>query len=136
METVHEIRVSYDCNACKLTGFKSKLALRIHVLNFHQLRCCLCRKKFESNAELLAHRKKHNDEPYDCRICGKSFSSKSILVQHSFIQHPLTAFSCRECVQVVQFIKFGVVCHGLDILMILTIQSPYHSYKFRHARAT
>jgi len=99
METVHEIRVSYDCNACKLTGFKSKLALRIHVLNFHRLRCCLCRKKFESNAELLAHRKKHNDEPYDCRICGKSFSSKSILVQHSFIQHPLTAFSCRECVQ-------------------------------------
>jgi len=98
METVHEISISYDCDVCHESGFKSKLALRVHLLNLHRLHCCICRKKLPSNEALLAHRKKHNDEPFDCRECGKSFSSESVLVQHFFIQHPLTAFSCRDCV--------------------------------------
>ena len=100
METVHEISISYDCDVCHESGFKSKLALRVHLLNLHRLHCCICRKKLPSNEALLAHRKKHNDEPFDCRECGKSFSSESVIVQHFFIQHPLTAFSCRDCVHV------------------------------------
>jgi len=98
MEAVHEISVSYDCDICGVTGLKSKVALRQHVLQLHRLYCCFCRKKFPSKKLLFAHRKKHNDEqPFDCRHCGKSFSSKSIRSQHTFVQHPKTAFCCAPC---------------------------------------
>jgi len=97
MESVHDINVLYDCEVCGVGGLKSKIALRVHVLNVHPLHCCLCRQQFPTAKVLFDHRKRHNDEPYDCRRCGKSFSSKHVLSRHLFIQHPASEFSCRDC---------------------------------------
>lgn len=79
----------YMCEICgKL--FKSYSAVRTHMINMHSkdgkpqdstrplLKCQVCGKAFKWKYKLTEHERVHTKErPYECGICGKSFTQSS-----------------------------------------------------------
>ncbi|PIO13484.1 hypothetical protein AB205_0186190, partial [Aquarana catesbeiana] len=60
--------------------------------------CCGCGKSFETNAELIKHRKIHTGQkPYSCSECGKCFLYNSQLVTHQRIHTGERPFPCSVC---------------------------------------
>ena len=84
---------SFACEYCE-KSFCSKFDLREHV-NDHKLHSCeICGKSWSSRSLLANHKKCHN-KLYSCEICGKSWSTKSLLAKHKMCHYKL--HSCEIC---------------------------------------
>ncbi|KAL5022190.1 hypothetical protein ScPMuIL_001345 [Solemya velum] len=95
------VEKNQNCEECG-KEYKSKRALRRHVMNVHQFlrySCDLCSKSFTGKESLYHHKRgmHSDDKPYKCEQCGASFnfnhSYKLHLLKHSG-QRPYT---CGEC---------------------------------------
>ncbi|XP_026810936.1 zinc finger protein 135-like [Rhopalosiphum maidis] len=60
--------------------------------------CGVCGKEFSSNSVLAVHQRTHTGEkPYDCNDCGKSFSQKTDLVNHLRTHTDKKPYDCHAC---------------------------------------
>ena len=59
--------------------------------------CCHCHKVLGNKSKLLTHHRSHTKEnPYSCRMCGKSFAELSTLRKHE-ATHGERNFRCNLC---------------------------------------
>ena len=89
-------RQGFTCDMCEYTA-KIKARIIFHKAQVHQVRehglvehiCELCLKSFATSYALRLHKNTHNNiKPFNCQICGKSYSDPSNLIQHGTKKHP------------------------------------------------
>ncbi|KAJ8332831.1 hypothetical protein SKAU_G00417270 [Synaphobranchus kaupii] len=76
-----------------------KTVSNVHGTNSENIyKCPICPHSFRHALELAEHLSIHAESTYECRVCGETFASKNILMQHE--QCHLTAstqYECSEC---------------------------------------
>lgn len=60
--------------------------------------CKLCGKSFSQNTNLIQHQRIHNGEkPYGCNECEKVFSQSTNFIQHQRVHTGEKPYECNEC---------------------------------------
>ncbi|XP_043482665.1 gastrula zinc finger protein XlCGF7.1-like [Leptopilina heterotoma] len=65
-------------------------------LNNYKFQCSICNKRLLTQKNLDNHMKQHQ-KTYDCKECGKNFSSKRYLASHATIHTEIKPFNCHVC---------------------------------------
>ncbi|KAG8308446.1 hypothetical protein J6590_002533 [Homalodisca vitripennis] len=91
---------SYDCTVCnKKFRLKSHLAThsRAHV-NIRKFKCNECGNLYKTKANLYFHMKTHEEAPFFCEKCNKTFPERKILTRHIRVVHSGEgSFNCNQC---------------------------------------
>lgn len=92
---------------CKLCNcpFSDAVVLEQHLREIHKtFACIVCKKSFNSISGYHTHKIEIHNEVADsaglryiCRICGKSFSRRSRLIEHEKRHSDLRLFQCLYC---------------------------------------
>ncbi|XP_074641788.1 uncharacterized protein LOC141899409 isoform X2 [Tubulanus polymorphus] len=90
----------FHCDQCG-KSFAQKGNLKKHQESHRGIKrfqCAICQTFLSSKWSLEAHMYSHNDKPmpYQCRLCEKSFMTKSRLNEHH-AQHAGKTYSCAIC---------------------------------------
>lgn len=116
--SMHDAVKRYACDQCS-SSFSFQTNLRRHKLSIHSdcekiLKCDECDMRFLYKSELTAHQKKHTNDPYSCKFCGRAFWTKSNLLSHERIAHEdveCRRFECTKCGKRFAF-KSHLVAHS------------------------
>lgn len=65
-------------------------------LNDYKFQCSICNKRLLTQKNLDNHMKQHN-KTYECKECGKQFSSKRYLASHSTTHTEIKPYNCHVC---------------------------------------
>jgi stress-induced morphogen len=66
--------------------------------NLVKIKCGQCRKRFDTNEEMVAHQAKHlTESKYKCELCGKHFPSQSSVWKHTKAHSGERPFVCQIC---------------------------------------
>eukprot|EP01083_Nonionella_stella_P025669 70730_1 len=98
----HSGEIHFPCNLCgKL--FKYKSEVKQHIMRI-QSQCNLCEKSFnfqiylKSQAEIKRHQRSQSDErPFQCNLCGRSFTSQAGARQHQRSHSDERPYQCDLC---------------------------------------
>ncbi|XP_055525755.1 zinc finger protein 624-like isoform X2 [Wyeomyia smithii] len=86
VENKHSEVRKYDCRVCINKSYKTKAALRKHVLmhtHGKQFQCDICQKTFMRKDQMVIHRRIHTGEkPFQCETCLKRFSDDATFSKH------------------------------------------------------
>ncbi|XP_053698106.1 zinc finger protein 345-like [Sabethes cyaneus] len=86
VENKHSEVRKYDCRLCINKSYKTKAALRKHVLmhtHGKQFQCDICQKTFMRKDQMVIHRRIHTGEkPFRCETCLKRFSDDAMFSKH------------------------------------------------------
>ncbi|KAI5737650.1 hypothetical protein M8J76_015387 [Diaphorina citri] len=103
VRTVHDIKL-YICDMCG-KEFMKRSELHIH-LDEHmsmqeegEFQCEVCNRIFNSLRLYRVHKKLHFQQPknYFCDLCGKRFSSRSIMEDHLVSHTGARPYECKTC---------------------------------------
>ncbi|XP_005106982.1 uncharacterized protein LOC101859265 [Aplysia californica] len=92
----------FKCDQCPKT-FCNRYILECHVRDIHlgqkkSYLCSVCGKSFTTKHSLKEHSDAHTGvKPHVCEICGKSFSYESALRDHRFTHTDSKQFWCQHC---------------------------------------
>ncbi|KAK7500598.1 hypothetical protein BaRGS_00008173 [Batillaria attramentaria] len=95
-------RPVFHCDMCPKT-FCSQYLVDCHVKSTHMGQkksylCSSCGKKFTTKHSLQEHSNAHSGiKPHVCEICGKGFSYDSALRDHKFTHEEVKQFQCTLC---------------------------------------
>lgn len=100
LDTNHFEDKFYQCDLCKRI-FTTMAACKKHVQT-HKRRtkrypCPKCEYSFRHRSSLLYHLKRHNKGVFLCTDCGLAFSTKTVLLRHSFHHLGLLPYTCIRC---------------------------------------
>ncbi|XP_027009706.2 zinc finger and SCAN domain-containing protein 2 [Tachysurus fulvidraco] len=100
LDTNHFEEKFYQCDLCKRI-FTSMAECKTHV-HTHQRRvkrypCPKCEHTFLHHSSMLYHLKRHNKGVFLCTDCGLAFSTKGVLLRHSFHHLGLLPYTCIRC---------------------------------------
>ena len=90
------------CEQCSKT-FCNRYILECHIRDIHMGQkksylCATCGKSFTTRHSLTEHTNAHTGvKPHVCEICGKSFSYESALRDHRFTHAESKHFWCKHC---------------------------------------
>lgn len=89
------------CDMCS-ERFRSQNSLaahkRIHVLKGRILACKVCGKVFKKVSHLKRHELCHEDRPFKCSECSRSFLTEALLLEHRDYKHKgIRPFPCPIC---------------------------------------
>ncbi|RUS78347.1 hypothetical protein EGW08_013898 [Elysia chlorotica] len=90
------------CEQCSKT-FCNRYILECHIKDVHlgqkkSYLCATCGKSFTTRHSLTEHTNAHTGvKPHVCEICGKSFSYESALRDHRFTHEESKHFWCKHC---------------------------------------
>ncbi|KAK3550657.1 hypothetical protein QTP70_002356 [Hemibagrus guttatus] len=100
LDTNHFEDKFYQCDLCKRI-FTSMAECKKHVQT-HKRRtkrypCPKCERSFRHRSSMLYHLKRHNKGVFLCTDCGLAFSTKAVLLRHSFHHLGLLPYTCIRC---------------------------------------
>ena len=90
------------CELCCKT-FCNRYILECHIRDIHMGQkksylCATCGKSFTTRHSLTEHTNAHTGvKPHVCEVCGKSFSYESALRDHRFTHEEAKHFWCKHC---------------------------------------
>ena len=87
-------------------------------------KCRVCGKSFTQNSHLINHSQL---QPFKCEVCGKSFTYKSVLNKHCFIHRGERTFMCHICGK-----SFNLMYQFTQHSLIHTGEKPVKSEVFAH----
>ena len=104
-EGLDESNLFFHCEKCARV-FKTKQALRMHVLREHEnvmFPCSKCNVTCATRPLLLKHERiVHSTDPkFECKYCHKRFGDKALLARH-VISHEEAKFPCSHCTKVLR----------------------------------
>ncbi|GFO49246.1 Zinc finger protein 208 [Plakobranchus ocellatus] len=103
----------YKCDECKQI-FATELSFIVHRSHTHGVRlesglynCLECNQSFESHSSYVDHAAEHvTSQPFQCKICGASFSSMVLIEAHLNETHTLikenqesNSYKCAQCLE-------------------------------------
>ncbi len=92
INNIHRKIRNQHCHLCEMK-FHRYIDLRDHIRAAHTLeqpfKCEVegCIKSFSRNTSLIAHRRVHSDDKFECNICMKHFSFKANMNNHKRNKH-------------------------------------------------
>ncbi|XP_060777298.1 serendipity locus protein H-1 isoform X2 [Neoarius graeffei] len=100
LETNHFEDKFYQCDLCKRI-FTSMAECKKHVQT-HKRRakrypCPKCECSFRHHSAMLYHLKRHKKGMFICTDCGLAFSTKAVLLRHSFHHLGVLPYTCIRC---------------------------------------
>lgn len=124
----------YNCHMCSET-FERMCFLSNHTRQVHNCLpqvACSCGKYLATWDSLMAHKRKHSDEPaeFTCDICHASFQTKIGLSIHIKFKHskkPRTEFICNICNE--QFKDSTTLKNHKRVHVDLQLECPYCTKK-------
>lgn len=97
----------FTCNLCKDTYFVSEMELALHNNLYHPVdsshkgfECPICSKVYTTKTLLSRHFSIHSsatDRPHICEICGKSFFHYSSILAHAKMHSDIRDHACPQC---------------------------------------
>ena len=103
IETVHEVKMSFQCNDCdKQYAWEKDLKQHTRYKHIGDLRfgCEHCGKILRSNYDLERHVDAiHDLTIYKCENCSEVFKSKEYLRSHEIQNHNENALQCQKCMK-------------------------------------
>ncbi|KAL5274738.1 hypothetical protein ACFFRR_001045 [Megaselia abdita] len=94
----------YLCPKCN-DGFDHQKDLYLHAAEIHEeftLTCKKCGKRFSRIEEMKLHRLSHIEKPshgndFDCKVCGRKFTSRKGAEYHAEVKHLSLNYECLYC---------------------------------------
>lgn len=91
----------FTCDHCQ-KRYSQKMSLRVHIqhehLNYSNIECEWCKKKFTCQSRLKAHIVKHTGERnFACTICDGKFVTKESLLYHTRTHTGERPYKCPHC---------------------------------------
>ncbi|TSL82473.1 Zinc finger imprinted 3 [Bagarius yarrelli] len=100
LDTNHFEDKFYQCDLCKRI-FTNMAKCRKHVQSHRQRTkrypCPKCERSFRHHSSMLYHLKRHKKGVFLCTDCGLAFSTKGVLLRHSFHHLGLLPYTCIRC---------------------------------------
>ena len=98
------VRYRFQCSTCKKRFIKHSSYVE-HQKEHDKIKCFHCGNVYKNIRMLKRHRAKvHNENPYSCSECVKTFPSQSFLQAHMKLSHAMTKskkvnepIACGEC---------------------------------------
>lgn len=96
----HELEKKNICKHCK-EKFDDNDTLKRHVMEMHSpFECGVCGKHLSRKSIWIAHQRSHKlHKPYGCTECPKKFCLADLLRVHRFCIHRNIRFDCMYCIQ-------------------------------------
>lgn len=84
---------------CRLCGaaFDSERNVKAHRRTHDDNMCEVCNKVYPTIAQLISHRKSHEDKTFTCEYCGKSFLLHAVYVKHLSAHTGIKPHKCSTC---------------------------------------
>uniref|UniRef100_UPI0037E777BC oocyte zinc finger protein XlCOF6-like n=1 Tax=Semicossyphus pulcher TaxID=241346 RepID=UPI0037E777BC len=100
----HEIKehglLPYTCDYCP-KRFNHKPHLNLHVKARHTgektCHCDICGKGYSSISVLKTHRMTHFEKTFTCDVCGRSFYHACHLTRHKLVHQEVRPYKCSTC---------------------------------------
>lgn len=98
IDNIGREKICRICNKQFKKLFNLKQHIRTHT-NERPLKCDHCEKRFNDRSSMNKHsRTVHADfRPHVCKICGKSFSSTSHVLEHQATHTNIKQYACQLC---------------------------------------
>ncbi len=90
-----------ECDVCRLRFQTEAELIRHRKVSHKQVkkpRCLTCDKEFVDGTRLLIHSRLHTGErPFKCDVCGKTFTQRRTLHEHKLTHEQQRKFECDQC---------------------------------------
>ncbi|KAI5620579.1 zinc finger protein 628 [Silurus asotus] len=100
LDTNHFEDKFFQCDLCKriFTGMaECKKHVQTHKRPAKRYPCPKCERSFRHRSSMLYHLKRHKKGVFVCTDCGLAFSTKAVLLRHSFHHLGLLPYTCIRC---------------------------------------
>ncbi|XP_053349548.1 zinc finger protein 699 [Clarias gariepinus] len=100
LDTNHFEEKFYQCDLCKriFTSFvECEKHVQTHKRRAKRYPCPKCEHSFRHRRSMLYHLKRHKKGMFVCTDCGLAFSTKAVLLRHSFHHLGLLPYTCIRC---------------------------------------